>query len=403
MNAATAKRIVIVGGGVIGLSAAYHLAKLGEANVVLLEKQAVGDGSSSRAGGIITGHLWTETGVEARKISLRLYRELSEELNAYGYQYQAVGCLNLFSPTDWPERSALLPLYETCDVPYEIIDAREIRYRWPELAPEDDAIGLYDPLGGYSEPDEYVPALAQRCRDLGVDIREGRTVTGFQKEGDRVTGVSAGGELIAADLVICTLHSWTNRLLAEIGKQMPIKSFVHQRYLTEQLPQAARLPAVNANPYEAYLRPASGNRVLVGGETADRPELGTPSLDYRMGQLSAPSGFSAGLRDKVKPLLPLLERHAFVNEKVGLISFTMDGEPILGPVSELPGLLVGASFHSGGFGYNPVAGLLLAELATQGKTELDIAAFSPARFDTVATNGYLEMSLQQKDAFSRRH
>ncbi len=330
VSAATEKRIIIVGGGVIELSTAYNLAKLGDASVLLLEKQAVGDGSSSRAGGIVTGHLWTETGVEARKISLRLYRELSEELDAYGYQYQAVGCLNLFSPEDWPERAALLPLYGTCDVPYEIIDAGEIRYRWPELAPAEDAIGLYDPLGGYSEPDEYVPALAQRCRDLGVDIREGVTVTGFVKEGNRITGVSAGGELIDADLVICTLHSWTNRLLAEVGKQLPIKSFVHQRYLTEPLRQTAKLPAVNANPYEAYLRPASGNRILVGGETPERAELGTPPLAFRMGQFSAPNGFSDSLRDKVKPLLPLLDQHTFTDEKVGLISFSMDGEPILG-------------------------------------------------------------------------
>ena len=191
MSATKTERIVIVGGGVIGLSTAYHLAKSSEARVILLEKQVVGDGSSSRAGGIITGHLWTKTGVEARKISLRLYRELSEELKAYGYQYQAVGCLNLFSPVEWPERELLLPLYEACDVPFEIIDADEIRYRWPALAPEDDAIGLYDPLGGYSEPDDYVPALAQRCHELGVDIREGAAVTGFINERGSITGVSA--------------------------------------------------------------------------------------------------------------------------------------------------------------------------------------------------------------------
>ncbi len=79
-----APRFVIVGGGVIGLSAAYHLARSGAGRVILLEQGAVGAGSSSRAGGIITGHLWSQTGVAARKISLRLFHELSEELGAYG-------------------------------------------------------------------------------------------------------------------------------------------------------------------------------------------------------------------------------------------------------------------------------------------------------------------------------
>ena len=395
--------IVIVGGGVIGLSAAYHLARGGGVRVTLLEKGAVGAGSSSRAGGIITGHLWAKTGIAARKISLSLYRELSEELKAYGYAYQAVGCLNLFSPADWAERERLLPLYDESEVPYEILDAAEIRQRWSLLTPEHDAIGLFDPLGGYSEPDDYVPALAQKCRELGVDIREGVMVSDFVKERGRIKGLVADGDLLEADLVICTVHSWTNRLLAEVGRQLPMKSFVHQRYLTGPLQQRAKLPAVNANPYGAYLRPAKDNRILVGGETTERTEFGTPTLAFDMNQLHAPSGFRDGLRDKVQTLLPMLARQPFAEERVGLISFSMDGEPLLGTVPELPGLLLGAAFHSGGFAYNPVAGKLLAELATTGATELDIEAFSPARFSSAATDAYLNTRLRQKHAFSRRH
>src|ERR671928_1271159 len=98
MTSATA---VIVGGGVIGLSTAYHLARKRFGRIVVLEKGPVGDGSSSRAAGIITGLLWSETGVLARKLSLARFRELSEELD--GYRFKAVGCLNLFDPGSWPE------------------------------------------------------------------------------------------------------------------------------------------------------------------------------------------------------------------------------------------------------------------------------------------------------------
>ena len=199
------------------------------------------------------------------------------------------------------------------------------------------------------------------------------------------------------------MHSWTNSLLNEVGIPLPIKSFVHQRYVTGQLNKAVHLPAVNANPYEAYLRPAKGNRILVGGETPNRQEHGTPSRAFRMGQLNAPSGFSDSLRCKVKPLLPILGGLDFANEKVGLISFTLDGEPILGAAPELPGLLVAASFHSGGFGYNPVAGILLADLAVKGETSINIDAFSPSRFDSAATTAYLGTLVPQKAAFSRRH
>jgi sarcosine oxidase, subunit beta len=394
---------IIIGGGVIGLSTAYHLAKKDFGKIILLEKNTVGDGSSSRAGGIITGLLWGKTGIEARKISLKLYRELSIELASYGYQFQDVGCLNLFDQASWSDREKLLPLYDECDVPYEIIDAKEIRHRWSDLTPTEDMVGLYDPLGGYSEPDQYVPALAQRCRDLSVDIRENQTVTDFLLDHNRVSGVITIEGQLKADVVISTVHTWTNKLLDAKNEQLPIKSFVHQRYLTKPLENPIHIPAVNANPHGGYVRPATGNRILVGGETEEREEFITPSLDFRMTNLLAPDGYKDQLRNNIIPLLPKLRETQWESEKIGLLSFSIDGEPIVGSVPQLEGLLMGASFHSGGFAYNPVAGLLLAELAMDGKTQLDIGAFSPRRFESTATSDYLSTRVAQKDAVSRRH
>src|SRR5262245_5923931 len=231
MNSATA---VIVGGGVIGLSTAYHLARKGFGRIIVIEKGPDGAGSSSRAAGIITGLLWSETGVRVRKLSLARFRELSEELDSY--TFRAVGCLNLFDPQSWPDRAALLPLYERLDAPFEILDAAEMRRRWPTLYPKDDWIGLLDPLGGYSEPDEYIPALAYKCRELGVEIREERQVTGFALRGGRVAGVTTADGEVEADAVVCTVYAWTNQLLDRIGLRLPVKTFVHQRYVTRPLP-----------------------------------------------------------------------------------------------------------------------------------------------------------------------
>jgi sarcosine oxidase, subunit beta len=399
----TSTTAIIIGGGVIGLSTAYHLAKKGFGKIILLEKNTVGDGSSSRAGGIITGLLWTKTGVEARKISLKLYRELSDELAPYGYQYQNIGCLNLFDSASWSEREELLPLYSECDVPHEIIGAQEIHHRWSDLTPKEDTIGLYDPLGGYSEPDQYIPALTQRCRDLGVDIREQHPVSDFLLKNGNVYGVITPAGQIEADIVICTAHTWTRQLMMTQNQQLPIKSFVHQRYLTTPLANPINIPAVNANPQGGYMRPATGNRILVGGETEEREEFVTPSLDFRMTGLSALDGYKDQLRNDMLPLLPRLSDTQWESEHIGLLSFSMDGEPIVGAIPQLSGLLIGASFHSGGFAYNPVAGLLLAELAMDGQTQLDIHDFSPTRFDSRTTSDYLASQVKQKDAVSRRH
>ena len=395
--------VIIIGGGVIGLSTAYHLARKGVERIIVLEKGSLGDGSSSRAGGIITSLLWSKTGVEARKISLALYQELSDELETYGYRFQDVGCLNLFDPPAWPEREKLLPLYDELKAAYEIIDAAEIHYRWPDLTPTEEIIGLHDPLGGYSEPHHYISALAQRLRNLGVDLREGQQVTDILKRKGRVVGVVTPEETIEAEAVICTVHTWTLKMIEQLEWQLPIKAFVHQRYVSTALSHPVNIPAVNANPYEGYIRPADGNRLLAGGETAERLEYVVPSLDFEMSVLSAPSAVKDRLKSSLAPLVPDLAQTTWKQEAVGLLSFSMDGEPILGPVQHFPGLYLGSSFHSGGFAYNPVAGLLLAEFVVDGQTSIDLTAFSPERFDPAATTTYLATPLAQKDAVQRRH
>jgi len=402
MSTATA---IIIGGGVIGLSTAYQLARKRFGKVILLEKGQVGDGASTRAGGIITGLLWSETGVLARKISLALYRELSEDLP--GYRFGDVGCLNLFDPPAWLERARLLPLYDRLDAPYEILDAGEMRQRWPELAPAETDIGLLDPLGGYSEPEEYVPALAQRCRELGVDIRDETQVTGFVQRNGRITGVTTADSVIEGDAVICTVHTWTQQLLTQLGWPPPFKAFIHQRYVSSPLSAdttaAISLPAINANPYNGYIRPARGHRLLAGGETGWREEFRTPSPDFRMSSLSVPTSVAEKLAKDLTPLIPALGRTRWETEKVGLIAFALDGEPLLGPLAQLPGLYLGCAFHSGGFAYNPAAGLLLAEFVADGRTQIDVSAFAPDRFAPSEVADYLATTVVQDEAVRRRH
>ena len=400
-------RFIVIGGGAVGLNTAYQLARRKAGKVVLLEKGQVGDGSSSRAGGIITGLLWSETGVLARRISLRLYGELSADLERYGYRFQNVGCLNLFDAASWPEREALLPLYDRLDFPYEILDAAQMRQRWPELTPDVGQIGLYDGLGGYSEPHEFVPALARRCRDLGVEIRENARVDGLQIENGRVAGVRTSMGVVAADGVICTVHAWTRAFMEQCGLRLPVKSFVHQRYVTSELPQPVAIPAINANPQGGYVRPArlgSGDfRLLAGGETEDRAEERVGDPAFHMSTLSAPQSVRTRLSANLTPLIPKLAATRWESEQVGLISFSLDGEPILGTVPQLPGLVVGAAFHSGGFAYSPVAGLLLAQLAAGDAPDVDVTSFSPERFSAQDVDAYLSKTVVQADAFRRRH
>ena len=392
---------IIIGGGVIGLSTAYHLARKRFGRIILLEKGRPGDGSSSRAAGGITGLLWTETGVAVRKLSLTRFRELSQELD--GYTYRQVGCLNLFDPVSWQEQQPLLSLYDRLGVPYEVIDADAMRSRWPDLHPDDSLTGLFDPLGGYSEPHEYLPALAAKTAALGVEIREGAQVSGFLRHNGRISGVVTSAGQVEADVVICTVHTWTQKLIEQLQWQLPIKAFVHQRCVSEPLTAPLDIPMVNAHPLGGYCRPADGNRLLIGFSTSEREEYPVPSLAFEMSGLSIPPGVRDGAWARLSRLLPGAGQPRWATEKVGLLSFSMDGEPILGPVEQSPGLYIAASFHSGGFAYSPAAGLLLAEWVADGKTSIDLTAFSPDRFSPARVDAYLSTTHRQQDAVPRRH
>ncbi len=396
-------RAIIVGGGVIGLSTAYHLARKRFGRVILLEKEVVGDGASTRAAGIITGLLWSETGVRVRKLSLQRFRELSEELE--GYRFQDVGCLNLFDDASWEERKALLPLYDRLGAPYEILSPQEMRKAFPMLSLSDNLIGLYDPLGGYSEPHEYIPALANSARKLGVEIREHQQVGRIVTKNGRVTGVETAQDVLEGDVVISTVHAWTHLLLASVGLRLPVKFFVHQRYVSEPLPMPTVFPAVNANLLHGYIRPAArGTRALVGVESATREEFRVPDMAWRMMALEAPPALKQMGQQILGALLPIARDVPLASDHIGLLAFSLDGEPVMGPVAALPGLIVAASFHSGGFAYSPAVGYLLAEMVADGRPSIEISAFSPDRYaDARETDEFLTTTLTQDKVVQRRH
>ncbi len=398
----TGKHAIIVGAGVTGLSTAYHLKRMGYGEVTLLEKDSVGAGSSSRAAGISTGLLWSKTGVLARKTALRFFRQFSSEFDGYSFHNEH-GCLGLFNPELWPAREALLPLYEEYDVPYQILSPQEMRRRWPQLNPRADQTGLLDPLGGYSEPDAYLPALTARVRSLGVKLIKNCVVHELLTAGDRVTGVRTAAGVIEADAVVVTNYAWILPLLATSGIAIPAKTFVHQRYVSKPLRAQLQIPPVNADPYLGYVRPADGNRVLIGAETPDRDDWKVRDFGFQLTEIEDDPRVLPDVLARFGDFVPALAEAEWETRKVGLLSFSMDGEPIIGPFGGVENLYVGVCFHSGGFSYNPASGFYLAEFVAKGKTSIDLTAFSPDRFSAAETADYLASTVPQRNAARRRH
>lgn len=392
----------MVGGGVTGLSTAYHLKRLGYGDITVFEKDAIGAGSSSRAAGISTGLLWTRTGILARKTALRRFREMTRELDGYVFHNEH-GCLGLFSPELWPAREALLPLYDANDVPYQVLSAAEIRRRWPMLNPPDDYLGVLDPLGGYSEPPDYLTALAGKLRSLGVRIMQGAPVDRIEVVGGRAIGVRSEGRVIKGDAVVVANYAWVLPLLKTAGATIPAKTFIHRRFVSKPMATPFIAPPVNADPFFGYVRPAAGNRILIGAETPDRDDIKVPDFAYRLEQLEDDPRILDDVLRRFTDFVPRLKGLEWESRKVGLLSFSMDGEPILGPFHDIEALFVGVCFHSGGFSYNPASGYYLAEFVANGETSIDLTAFSPDRFVPDETAAYLSSTVPQRNAARRRH
>ncbi len=153
----------------------------------------------------------------------------------------------------------------------------DIEARFPDLMIAEEEYGVLDLRGSYSEPDRYLPALTAKVRDLGVQIQEGQVVEEFLIEGGSVTGVrtSESGEL-RADAVVCTVNAWANSLLSGVGQPLPVRNFVHERYVTKPLQRPPRLPATNDDAKKVYYRPTEDDRLLLGTGSHEPQQVPMP-------------------------------------------------------------------------------------------------------------------------------
>ena len=251
------KKIVIIGGGVVGMSTAFHLANKGIRDITIIEKDSIGAGSSSQAAGIVTCLQWNATSVVARMKTLDLFENFSKILD--GYTFQQVGCLNLSTKSDYEDGFSLRELHDNLGAKYETYIGRELTDKFSDVITKDDEYGVLDPRGGYSEPDTYIPALRNKIESMGVKIQENEIVNNFIFNGNKITGVvtysreeKSEKKYIAND-VVCTVNAWTNVLLDNLDFKIPMKNFIHERFVTEQFDRELNLPAINDRVYQLSL------------------------------------------------------------------------------------------------------------------------------------------------------
>jgi sarcosine oxidase, subunit beta len=373
---------VIVGGGIVGVSIAYHLARLGAGGVLLLERGKLGEGTTAQSSCIVRTHYSVPENVALARAGLIALRDLGAYLEDPEADSGFNRCGLMIVAAEGARASAVR---ETQAVQRRVgVDAREIDHgearRLLPLAQFDDIACIgWEPESGYADAYLTLGAFARNARRLGATLREGVEVIGLDRDAHgRVTGVRTARESIAADHVVSAQNIWSRELASWIGVDLPLACSRHAVFTLEApVPYTRELPMLKdlASPSKLYMRGYGGRQLLVGdgneGETLAGPETtqGDVPLDY-----------VAALGEEVAHRLPAFAEAGLASSWTGVYDVTPDWNPVLGAVEGVPGLTLAYGFSGHGFKLSPIVGRLVAQSVLGLAPDFDLAPYALSRF-----------------------
>ena len=368
--------IAIIGGGVVGLSIAYHLAARGCRGVCVLERGLIGQAATARATGGIRQQFSREINVRLSQESLKQFGRFEEELGISA-DFRQVGYLFLASrASDWAWLQEAATLQRRLGVPVELLTPGEARRLVPGVRIDDLVGATFCGTDGIADPYAVVQAFARQARRLGVRILEGHEVIGIRVEAGRVRGVGLrDGEEVVADVVIDAAGVHAQKVALMAGIDIPVEPHHRQVFVAEPL---AALPgplplAVDLKSGSYIHVEPNGGIVMGGGDHGDRRGF-DESLDWSL---------LPRLIEAVTHRLPALESARIQRGWAGLREMTPDELAIVGPVPQVEGFYLAVGFSGHGFMHAPAIGKVVTELILDGKAStIDISPLSLDRFRT---------------------
>jgi len=374
-------RIVVVGGGAIGCSIAYHLAKLGQRDVLVLEKSGLTHGSTWHAAGLV-GQLRSKRNLtRLMQYSARLYDTLEAE-TGQAVEWKPVGSLRLASSEErWSELKRMATTARSFDFELHTLSPREALDKFPLITLQGVVGAVFVPNDGSVEPSSLTQAYARGARTGGVRIVEGALVTGFENKGRRISRVLTDRGAIECEIVVNAAGIWARDVAKLAGVAVPAGAVEHQYLITEKrddLPKG--LPTLRDPDKIFYLKPEPG-ALAIGGWERGTPTFGEKGVPFSFGR----ELFQPNQERLEQFVLPAAERLPILNEIGirtvinGAIPISPDGEPILGLAPERDNFYVACGFTSG-IAASGGAGKAMAEWIVEGAPSLDLWAFDVRRF-----------------------
>ena len=376
-------RVVIIGGGVVGCSTAYHMTRLGWTDVVVLERKKLTSGSTFHAAGLV-GQLRSSASItQLLKYSVELYANLEAE-TGQATGWKAHGGLRLACNRErLTEIKRQATTAHSFGLEMHILSAREAGELWPLMDTSDVVGAAYLPTDGQASPADLCQALAKGARMRGGRILEGCEVIGFDLTKDRVAGVRTSQGSIECEIVVNCGGIWAGKLGRMAGVTVPVQPMQHQYLITEPIDGiTANLPTLRDPDRLCYFKEEVGGLAMGGYEHNPKPWIPAGGI---------PDDFHFQLLDEdwdqFEPLLIQASERVPALGKVGVRkmingpeAFTPDGSFILGEAPGLKGYFVGAGFNAYGIAANGGAGKALAEWIVTGEPSLDLWPVDIRRF-----------------------
>lgn len=372
MNLPRSADVVIIGGGVMGASIAYHLALRGQRNILLLEKEEFfGQGATGRCAGGVRYQFSTRVNVQLSLLSLPMLERFEEEIGQ-AIDYRQCGYLFLLTrPDDLISFRNALAMQNSLGVKTEWLDGDEIRRRLPLMRLEDVLGGTFNPKDGIVDPNSVVMGYIRAAQRLGARAETGVAVTGIQVQGGKIRGLETDQGSVATPVIFNAAGPWAGLVGKMAGVEIPITPIRRQMFTTTPMPEIPPdFPFVIDFAQSLYFH-REGPGLLIGMSNPNEP----PGFDQNVDPQ-----WELVILETAAARLPILEKAGLASHWAGLYEVTPDAHPVLGK-TPVDGFYVCAGFSGHGFMHGPIAGKLLAEIFLDGQaSSLDVSMLDLARF-----------------------
>lgn len=360
--------VVIIGGGIQGTSVAYHLCKRGIRNIVLVEADMVGSGSSGRSTGMILLQESRELTIRMSQESFKEYLHFADEFGV-DIGYKPTGFLYVATAEIADELRAEVELQRSLGVPVETLTPADVARVVPVLNVNDIVTGSVCWQDGVIDPHSVMQAYIAHARRMGAEVHEKVEATGIVLERGRVARVETTGGAISTPIVVNAAGPRAVQVAGWVGLELPVKNYKRTVFVTDRFDEVAEnAPFVMDLAVEWYFR-KEGKGILMG---MGREESTTFEPQFEWEYLDA-------IIERALHRAPALANARVMRGWAGLRSLTPDDYPVLGPVSTVPGFINNCGWGGHGVMHAPVGGQLVAELIADGATStMDITQF---RFD----------------------